>query len=116
MPTLHLYVANKCFKDNTHFEEYIDPNYDEDGDFFESSFMKEVQLEEYEPMCIEKVFIEDSIPAKDLLEGASYFEQWLKKVETDELINSAVIIYEPNRLVSPEKSIMKYLGEFEYIA
>lgn len=114
MAKLHIYISSDKFRTEDELNSYLIPSYTEDGDLINSPFMKEVKLENYEPMCVEVVFEKANRPVKHLLEGISYYEQWVKDISDNFEGNVVVCIYEPNLLANPMGSILNYLGEYSY--
>ncbi len=114
MSKMHLFISEDTFNSKQEFDQFILPTYDDDGEFIESGFMTEVEFDEYEPMCIERIYTDDAVKVTELLKGASYYEQWLHKISINDFIKSAVAVFEPNTLINPQKSSMKYVGSFEY--
>jgi hypothetical protein len=96
--------------------KYIDETYDEDGDSVPSAFMVETGLDEYEPGCIEAICSESGrpVPLTELLEGASYSEQWLAAVDRARRADAAICVFPPNRVERPADCTLEYVGSFEY--
>ena len=49
MSIVHLFVSTGRFSSFEALREYIDPTYTDDGDLIPSSFIEEVELDDYEP-------------------------------------------------------------------
>jgi len=93
---------------------FIDPTYTDDGDLVGSQFIVEVQLDHYEPGCIEAVHARGPKPLPDLLRGVSFGERWLHLVDPSLSASEAICVFEPNLPNKPEESSMHYCGRYEY--
>jgi hypothetical protein len=76
--------------------------------------MREVGLGGYEPGCIEAIHSDHVASLTTLLAGTSYSDQWLSRLEGDQLADSAVCVFPPNTVKYPQESSLTYLGVFEY--
>jgi len=114
MPILHLFISKGRFNSEEELDQYIKPEYTDDGDKINSPFMKEVGLSSFEPGCIEATFESEECEIIELLEGSSYEEQWLNSVPENLKANVAVTVYEPNVLTSPNLCTLEYLGGYNY--
>ena len=94
--------------------EFIDPSYTKDGDQIDSEFNREVGISEFEPMCIEAIHSETAKPLKLLLKGASYAEQWLPNLTVWCDADAAICVFEPNVVLRPEQSSLRYWGVLFY--
>ena len=113
MPTVHVFVSRDRFTSEAELDLYVHPKYTEDGDVIDSQFMREVGLEDYEPMCIEAIY-DSPQRISLLLRDASYSQQWLEAIDVDLVVDAAICIYEPNLLKRPEACSLSYLSAFEY--
>jgi hypothetical protein len=93
---------------------FIDDSYDEDGEGARSAFRREAGLTEYEPGCIEAIHHEKPVPLDTLLQHASYAEQWLPKLDGSRTSDAAICVFAPNRVQSPHRCSLEYVGAFEY--
>jgi len=114
MAKVHVFISRGRFQAFTEMRQYIDRTYNEDGDGIDSAFIKEVKLSSYEPMCIEAIHKGQVLPLSALLEGASYWEQWLKHVDTTKKADAAICVFEPNIVKHPTGCSMEYCGVFDY--
>lgn len=116
MDTVHVFISTGRFKSSGEMREYIDETYTEDGDGVDSEFMKEVELEEYEPGCIEAIPSESgsAVPLSQLLAGASYSDQWLPQLDGARLADAAICVFPPNIVENPAGCSLEYLGAFPY--
>jgi Immunity protein 22 len=112
--TVHVFVARGRFRSLTEVHEFVDQTYTEDGEAIRSSFMTEVVLSEYEPMCIETVHSARPLPLAELLQGASFLEQWGSQIDGARVAESAVCVFSPNAVAHPERSSLEYVGAFAY--
>jgi hypothetical protein len=114
--TVYVFVSTGRFSLFEELLEYIDPDYDDDGDVVLSPFMEEVGLAEYEPGCIEAIPSDTGqpVPLTELLAGASYSEQWLPALDCTRQADAAICVFAPNRVVHPTGCTMEYIGAFEY--
>ena len=116
MAQVHIFISRGRFKSFKEMRSYIDPIYTEDGEATDSAFIKEVQLSEYEPMCIEAVHSEKVVPLAVLLKDASYSEQWLSKLDLTKEADATICVFEPNKVNHPKGSSMEYCGAHFYEA
>lgn len=116
METVHVFISTGRFRSFNEMRAYIDKTYTEDGDGVPSSFIREVDLSEYEPGCIEAVNSRSGspVPLRDLLRGASYSDQWLPCLDGARLADAAICAFAPNRLARPECCSLEYVGAFAY--
>jgi hypothetical protein len=116
METVHVFASTGRFKSFDEMRAYIDETYTEDGDGVDSPFMTEVELNEYEPGCIEAILSQSgrSVPLSELLTQASYAEQWLPTVDGERLADAAICVFPPNQVGRPEGCSLDYIGAFEY--
>ena len=112
MDWIYVFVGNNRFTSFEEMRSFIHPGYTEDGDYIPSTLMKETQLSDYEPDCIEAVYEASSKAVNALLSENSYSEQWINQIKEDQQFNSAICMYSPNHLNHPERCSMKYLGKF----
>jgi len=115
--TVHVFVSTGRFRSAEDMDAFVDVTYTDDGDSVPSSFMEEVGLcDDYEPTCIEVIRSESGqpVPLSDLLEGASYYEQWLDKLDGTRQEDAAICVFAPNIAQKPEECSMEYLGAFPY--
>jgi hypothetical protein len=117
MDTLHVFVAVGRFDSFEAMREFIDPEYDENGDSVPSKFIQEVGLTDFEPGCIEAIISDRGIvQVKDLLRYASYSDQWLDLLPVNSQADSAICVFSPNAVSRPQDSSLTYLGEYRYRA
>jgi len=116
MDTVHIFVSTGRFRSVEEMRAYIDETYTEDGDGLPSAFMEEVDLDEYEPGCIEAVPSASGLPVplSELLAGASYADQWLPQVDGARRADAAVCVFTPNLVENPGGCSLEYLGAFGY--
>ena len=114
MATVHIFAARGRFSSLEAIRKFVDPTYSEDGDCIASLFMREVSFQTFEPMCIEAVHSKTAKPLAELLDGASYCEQWLPSLAASFEADSAVCVFSPNVLLHPEKSSLRYFGSCSY--
>jgi hypothetical protein len=93
---------------------FVDPTYTDDGDMVPSAFITEVQLDRYEPACIEAVHAPGPKSLRDLLRGASFGERWLHLVDPSLVASEAVCVFEPNLPRQPKGSSMRYCGCYQF--
>ena len=101
MPTVHVFTSTGRFSSFEQMREFIDATFTEDGDLVPSRFMDEVQLNGYEPGCIEATHAPEPTSLRDLLYGVSYGEQWLHLVDPSVVASEAICVLEPNTLAGP---------------
>ena len=114
MGVVHVYVSTGRFHGFDDMRRFIDRAYTEDGDGIPSPFMREVQLESYEPGCIEAIDSPTVVPLTELLRDASYSQQWLTKLDQSRTADSAICVFEPNKVLNPKGCSLEYLGAFPY--
>jgi hypothetical protein len=111
---LHVFISTGRFRSFGQLREFIDETYTDDGDGIPSEFMREVELSDYEPGCIEAVHEEQPLPLATLLADASYADQWLPKIDGTRSADSAICVFAPNSVRQPYRSSLEYVGAFEY--
>ncbi|MFT4558529.1 MAG: hypothetical protein ACI92S_003910 [Planctomycetaceae bacterium] len=116
MDIVHIFISTGRFRSFDEIHLFIDETYSEDGDGIDSEFMAETGFAQYEPGCIEAVLSEsgEAVPLKQLLDGTSYCEQWLLKLDITRLADAAICVFSPNEIEHPDQSSMEYLGKFHY--
>ncbi len=116
MDRLHILTSTGRFSSFDQLRRYIDMTYTDDGDGLASEFIREVQLVNYEPGCIEAVISRSGrpVPLAELLGSASWAGQWLSLLPAAALADAAVCVYPPNRMLSPRACSLQYIGEFPY--
>lgn len=116
MHAVHVFISTGRFRSFEEMREFVDERYTEDGDGIPSEFMREVELSEYEPGCIEAINSESGqpVPLSELLAGASYWNQWLQKIDGSRLADAAICVFAPNQLARPECCSLEYVGAFPY--
>jgi len=114
MGTVHLFISRSRFYSFEEIREFIEEKYTEDGDSLASAFMEEVGLRGYEPACIEATYSREVIPISQLLEKVSYATAWLDAVPVGLVADSAICVFSPNVVATPESSSLEYVGVFEF--
>jgi hypothetical protein len=112
--TVHVFISTGRFHSLEEVRRFIDKTYTDDGSGIPSAFILEVGLSPYEPGCIEAVHSDRPIPLHELLAEASYSEQWLSCLSDLATADTAICVFEPNRVASPESSSLDYCGSFTY--
>jgi len=93
---------------------FIDPRYTDDGDCVPSAFMREIELTNFEPGCIEAFHAVGPEPLGNLLSEASYSPQWLGGLDVSRTADSAICVFAPNQVCEPRRSVLEYVGSFNY--
>jgi hypothetical protein len=114
MSSVHIFASQGRFTSLEAIREFIDPTYTEDGDQIDSDFIREVGIDEFEPMCIEVIHSPVAKPLKALLENVSYSDQWLPQLRVACDADAAICIFEPNVVLRPESSSLRYCGMLSY--
>jgi hypothetical protein len=116
MDTVHVFISAGRFRSLVEMRAFIDQRYTEEGDAVPSEFMREVQLSEYQPECIEAILSDwgQLAPLSELLAGASYSDQWLDKIDRSRAADAAICVFGPNNVARPEQCSLEYLGAFRY--
>jgi hypothetical protein len=114
MPSVHIFVSQGRFSSFEALRKFIDPTYTEDGDQIDSEFVREVGINEFEPMCIEAIHSTAIKPLRLLLKRASYSDQWLPHFAVTCDADSAICVFEPNVVLRPEATSLRYYGAFFY--
>ena len=112
METVFVFVSRARFPTVDAAYEFVDQAYTEDGDLVPSRFVTEVALAEYEPMCIEVVHSPRALPLPELLQRASFAEQWVSQLDPTLLADTAVCVFSPNAVAQPEARSLTYVGVF----
>ena len=118
MGTVHVFVSTGRFRSFKEMRTFIDETYTEDGDGVPSRFIEEVGLTDYEPGCIEAIHSKSgtAIPLTELLAESSWADQWVRHLRGDTVADSAICVFDPNKLRHPARSSLEYLGAFSYTA
>jgi Immunity protein 22 len=114
MAKVHVFIASGRFRSFEEMRRFIDGSYSEDGEAIVSPFIREVELTGYEPMCIKAIHSERPVPLPELLANASFSSEWLPQFGNSRLADSAICVFEPNRVGHPRSSSLDYCGAFEY--
>ncbi len=114
MPSVHIFASQGRFSSFEALRKFIDPTYTADGDQIDSEFIREVGIDEFEPMCIEAIHSPVTKPLRLLLERASYSVQWLPHFAVSCEVDSAICVFEPNVVLRPEASSLRYCGALLY--
>lgn len=117
MDQVQVFVCSGRFKSVPEMRGFIDETYTEDGDGLPSAFILEVELDDYEPNCIEAIpsATGEPLPLSELLAGASYADQWVPLLDGGRLADAAICVYPPNVVVNPSGSSLEYLGAFPFV-
>jgi len=118
MESVHVYISLGRFKSVSEMRVYIDKRYTENGDSIPSLFMIETGLSNYEPDCIETILSSSgkAVTVSELLDGASYYDQWLPQIDGQRIADAAICVFSPNVLATPAATSLEYLGKFDYVA
>lgn len=116
MDRVHVFISTGRFRSFDEIRQFIDQDYTDDGDGIDSEFMTEVGFREYEPGCIEAILSEtgESVPLFQLLQGTSYYDQWLVELDDALFADAAICVFSPNEIEQPCNCSMEYVGEFHY--
>lgn len=112
MNLVHVFISTGRFRSFEEMRAYVEETYTEDGDGVPSAFMDEVDLEDYEPMCVECVHAPAPTPLRELLADVSYADRWLPLLPGDRLADAAICVFPPNELGTPEGCSLEYVGAF----
>lgn len=114
MKQAHVFISTGRFRSLAEMRSFIDQRYTEDGDAIPPPFMREIELRNYDPGCIEAIHADQPEPLANLLSKASYADQWLPGVDASRTADSAICIFAPNRVRQANESSLEYLGAFDY--
>ncbi len=114
MPSVHIFASHGRFSSFEAIRQFIDPTYTEDGDQIDSEFIREVGIGEFEPICVEAIHSPVTKPLRQLLEGVSYSDRWLPHFAFSCEADSAICVFEPNVMLRPEASSLRYCGALSY--
>jgi hypothetical protein len=114
LQAVHVFVCSDRFSSFDEMRRFIDETYTEDGDGIDSQFMREVGLSKYEPGCIEVFHRPHAVTVAKLVGGVSYGDQWAHLLLGEILANAAICVFEPNRLATPERTSLTYLGALSF--
>jgi hypothetical protein len=114
METVHVFISVGRFRSFEEMRAYIDQTYTKDGDREPSAFMREVRLSGYEPGCIEAIHSEEVAPLSELLNGASFSDQWLRNLDGSRRADAAICVFTPNLVEHPQGCSLVYCGAFQY--
>ena len=114
MPSVHIFASQGRFSSFEAIRAFIDPIYTADGDQIDSEFIREVALSSFEPMCIEAMHSPTPKSLRNLLEGASYAEQWLPSLTVSCEADAAICVFAPNVVSQPERTSLRYCGALSY--
>lgn len=111
---MHVFVASGRFRSDAGLRRFVDATYSSDGEMVPSQFMREVELLDYEPMCIECIHSMTPLPLIELLQGVSNGDQWLPKVGSTLVAKSAICVFTPNVVARLQRTSLQYVGAFDY--
>ena len=111
---VYVFISIGRFPSTKALHDFLDPTYTEDGDLIPSPFMCEVDQSEYEPMCLERILIDEPIAVSQLLAGCSYASSWLPHINGKYQADMALCLFSPNHLEHPERSSLTYLGTVKF--
>ena len=111
---VHVFISTGRFHSFAEMRFFIDQRYTDDGDGVPSAFMREIELTNYEPGCIEAFHAAGPEPLVNLLSRGSYADQWLAGLDVSRTADSAICVFAPNQLRQPHRSSLEYLGSFNY--
>jgi hypothetical protein len=115
---MYVFASKGLFASFAEIRTFVDPTYTDDGDGMPAAFIREIDLHDYEPDCIEVMHSKSgqSVPLRDLLADASYSDQWLGLLDDSRLADAAICVFAPNQVLNPRGSSLEYLGCFDYAA
>jgi Immunity protein 22 len=116
MPVVHVFVSSARFASFEEMRSFIDPGYTQHGDLLPSTFLSEVRLRGYEPACIEAFWKPHPCRLPELLQDASFAQNWLPLVDPSLTASEAICVFEPNQLERPSETSLRYLGEYVFEA
>ena len=116
---VHVFLSHGRFSSSEDIHDDVDETWSENGDAKPSAFMAEAGIAELEPACVEAIHAQDDghlvpVVAEVLLRGASFADQWLPYVESNELADAAICVFAPNVVANPHGTSLHYLGRFTY--
>jgi len=111
---VYVFISAGRFSSAEALHDFLDPTYTEDGDLLPSLFMCEVGQSEYEPMCVERILVDNPIVVSKLLASASYASVWLPHLDSKYQSDMALCLFSPNHLEHPERSSLTYLGTVRF--
>lgn len=81
MGWVNIFIGSGRFHSIAELRSFVDATYNDDGEALPPAFMREVELVNYEPMCIEVVYERQPEPLASLLKNASYANKWIAKLD-----------------------------------
>jgi len=114
MAKVHVFVCGNRFESFKTMRAFTRPVYTDEGDVLPSEFAKEVELSDYEPMCLEAIHGTEPQPVRELVARASYADQWLSELPEALEACQAFCVFSPNHVANPQGTSLDYVGAFSY--
>ena len=113
MPAVNIFLANRRFTSRDEMKHFV---LSQNGK--SARFMQEIGLQDANLSNIKLIYNPDAESIYNLLEGAPDFDRWGRKVQfVAGSYDSAILVYEPNLMRTPEATSLYYMGRlvYEYI-
>jgi len=111
---VHVFSSAGRFVSADDLQDFVGMTWTDDGTEVPSPFAREIQLQDHEPACLECVQADTLVPLRDLLDGASYADQWLEHLDPDLRADAVICVFSPNKVRNPRGSSLTYCGAFGY--
>lgn len=115
--------GGKCTSEST-FEKYIEGQYNDDGDYLQSSFEKEFALFMEEDFIEAEVLSREHKNIKSLLQGFSYEDTIIMNLKEQDIelkgsCNAIIMLYNykyggQNKFVNKEYLNLRFIGSVKY--
>jgi len=114
---VRVFISTGRFRSVVEMREYVDQTYTEDGDAIPSTFMREVELHDYEPMAIEAIASDSErpVPVAALLAHCSWAQRWLPALDGARTADAAICVFSPNLVPYPERCSLQHLGVVHFV-
>ena len=110
MPAVNIFLAHRRFASTDELRQFT-----LSANGTAAKFLQEVGLEEADPTKIKLIHKAEGETLFRLLAGAPDFDRWGNKVRyLAGVYDTAVLVYEPNLMKTPEASSLYYLGRLVY--
>ena len=110
MPAVNIFLANRRFASRDEMKKFVSS---ENGS--QAQFLQEIGLRDANLSNIQLIFKPNAESIYKLLEGAPDFDRWGKKVRyVAGVYDSAILVYEPNLMRTPEATTLYYMGRLVY--
>jgi hypothetical protein len=110
MPAVNIFLTHRRFDSVAALDQFV---FTRNGQL--ARFQQEVGFMRYDPARIQLVFDPEASSVYQLLQDTLDFSCWGYKVRhMAGLYDTAILVYEPNQMQTPEASSLYYVGRLVY--